>query len=87
MPEDAEEPLVSLVHAERLVESEAIHGYHPEGFGELSMRAGRMRILAAGVIAFFIGVPLTEKAFGQAFDIVDASVRLGLAIADSAGNS
>ncbi|HOO17922.1 MAG TPA: hypothetical protein PK920_13770 [Phycisphaerae bacterium] len=48
------------------------------------MRFKRLRVLAAGVAAFLVGVPLTERAFGQVFDIVEASIELGLAIADSA---
>ncbi len=56
--------------------------------GESTMRFARLRLLAAGVIAYLIGVPLTERAFAQSgADLVDASIGLGLAIADSAGNS
>jgi hypothetical protein len=51
------------------------------------MSFGKLRLFAAGLAAFLIGVPLTERAFGQVFDIIDASVNLGLAIADSAGGS
>jgi hypothetical protein len=47
----------------------------------------RIRLWSAGVIAFLVGVPLTEKAYGQGFDIVTASIDLALAIADSAGDS
>jgi len=47
----------------------------------------RIRAWTAAAIAFLIGVPLTEQAFAQASDIVDASIRLGLGIADSAGGS
>lgn len=51
------------------------------------MRFGRIRIWAAGLVAWFIGVPLTEKAMAQAGDIVRASFGLAGAIGDSAGNS
>jgi hypothetical protein len=51
------------------------------------MRLGRLRLFAAGVAAFLVGVPLTERAFGQVFEIIDASIALGVAIADSAGGS
>ena len=47
----------------------------------------RMRLYTAGLVAFLLGFPLTEKAFGQAGDIIDAGIDLGLAIADSAGDS
>ena len=51
------------------------------------MRVGKLRIYAAGLLAFLIGVPLTEKAFGQAEDIFSYSVGLAQAIAASAGGS
>ncbi len=48
----------------------------------------RMRLWLAGVVAFLIGVPLTEKAFGQTGGIVTSGIDLGLAIANaSAGES
>ncbi len=51
------------------------------------MSFGKLRLYAAGLAAFLIGVPLTEKAFGQAGDIIDASIGLAAAIIDSAGGS
>ncbi len=51
------------------------------------MRLSKLRIYTAGLLAFLIGVPLTEKAFGQAGDIVSASLGLAGAIASSAGAS
>ena len=52
------------------------------------MRFARMRWYAAGFLAFLIGVPLTEKAFGQGTgDIVYASLNLAGAIANSARGS
>ena len=51
------------------------------------MRFRRTRLWIAGVVAFAFGFPLSEKAFAGLFDVVDSSIGLGLAIADSAGNS
>lgn len=51
------------------------------------MRWTRWRLYAAGVLAFLLGIPLTERAFGQTGDIVRASFSLARAIADSAGDS
>ena len=47
----------------------------------------RTRIYVAGLLAFLLGVPLTEQAFGQVEDIVAASFSLAGAIANSAGAS
>ena len=47
----------------------------------------KLRWYSAGLLAFLVGVPLTEKAFGQAGDIVNASLDLAGAIANSAGHS
>ena len=47
----------------------------------------RIRLFAAGVVAFLLGVPLSEKAFGGTGDIIETSIGLGLSIADSAGDS
>ncbi len=47
----------------------------------------RMRLWFAGLIAFAIGFPFSEKAFGQEGDVVTSSIELGLAIADSADQS
>lgn len=51
------------------------------------MRFGRMRLLAAGLVAFLVGFPLSEKALAGATDIFGSSLDLGLAIADSANGS
>lgn len=51
------------------------------------MRFGRIRLWMAGLAAWMVGVPLTQKAFGQVGDIVSSSIGLGLSIADSAGGS
>jgi hypothetical protein len=48
----------------------------------------RIRLLLAGAIALLLGFPLSEKTFaGGVSDIVGSSINLGLAIADSAGDS
>lgn len=47
----------------------------------------RFRLYAAAVVAFLLGVPLTEKAMAQTGDIVFAGLNLADAIADSAGQS
>ena len=51
------------------------------------MRLSRLRLWTAGVVAFFLGFPLSDKVLAGAEDIIDSSVGLGLAIADSAGGS
>lgn len=51
------------------------------------MRLSRLRVYAAGLVAFLLGLPLTQKAFGQADDIIRASFNLADAIIDSAGDS
>lgn len=52
------------------------------------MRLGRMRLWAAGIVAFLMGVPLTEKALaGGTFDAVTSGFDLAFALADSAGGS
>lgn len=52
------------------------------------MRISKLRYYAAGLVAFLIGMPLTEKAFAQtAGDIVAASLSLADAIGASAGAS
>ncbi|MCA9250457.1 MAG: hypothetical protein R3E58_03265 [Phycisphaerae bacterium] len=51
------------------------------------MRFSKTRLWIAGAVAFMFGFPLSEKAFAGFFDVVDTSIGLGLAIADSAGNS
>lgn len=54
---------------------------------ESCMRISRTRLWAAGLVAFLLGFPFTEKVFAGAGDIVQSSLDLGLAIADSAGGS
>jgi hypothetical protein len=51
------------------------------------MRSSRLRLYAAGLLAFLIGVPLTEQAYGQVGDIIWSSVNLAGAIADASGGS
>lgn len=51
------------------------------------MRFKRIRLWVAGLVAFLLGFPLSDKVLAGAGDIFDASVGLGLAIADSAGSS
>jgi len=54
------------------------------------MRFGRIRFWAAALVAFLLGFPLAAQASAQSTsvsDILDSSLNLGLAIADSAGNS
>jgi len=54
------------------------------------MRFGRIRFWVAGLVAFLLGFPFAEQASAQSTnvtDIIDSSLNLGLAIADSAGNS
>ena len=46
----------------------------------------KLRLYVAGLVAFLLGMPLTEKAFG-AGDIVWASVDLAWAIADTSDGS
>lgn len=45
------------------------------------MRVNRFRLYMAGLVAFLIGMPLTQKAYGSAIDIFDAALYLGLSIA------
>ncbi len=47
----------------------------------------RLRTILAGLAAFLIGIPLTERAFGQTGDVIFSSLNLADAIADSAGDS
>ncbi len=47
----------------------------------------KLRLYLAGVVAFLIGMPLTERALGQTGQIIDASIDLAAAIVDSAGDS
>ena len=51
------------------------------------MKIRKTRFYLAGLVAFLIGVPLTEKAFGQTGDIISAAIGLAGAIANSAGAS
>jgi hypothetical protein len=48
------------------------------------MKLHKIRLYVAGLFAFLIGVPLTERAFAGTGDIIDASVGLAGAIVDSA---
>ena len=48
----------------------------------------RARYYIAGMIAFLVGVPLTEEAFAASgSSLIGAAIDLGLAIAGSAGDS
>ena len=52
------------------------------------MRLRRVRLWAAGLVAFLMGIPFTERVLGGgSWDVFDSSLDLGLAIADSAGGS
>lgn len=51
------------------------------------MRLRKVRLYAAGLIAFLIGMPLTEQAYAQTGDIIWAGINLAAAVADSAGQS
>jgi hypothetical protein len=45
-----------------------------------------MRIYTAGLLAFLLGVPLTERAFAQGWDILNSSLGLAGAISNAAGS-
>lgn len=47
----------------------------------------RLRLYIAGLVALLLGVPLTEKVFAGADDIVWSSIDLGWAIAHSSDGS
>lgn len=51
------------------------------------MKLKKLRLYVAGLVAFVAGMPLTEKAFADTGDVVDASLGLASAIIDSAGRS
>ena len=51
------------------------------------MNTSKLRLYVAGVVAFLIGMPLTERAFGSTGDIISSSVDLAGAIMNSAGRS
>lgn len=51
------------------------------------MRFKRIRLWAAGLLAWLVGVPLSEQALAQPGGIVDASLGLAFSIANSAGRS
>jgi hypothetical protein len=51
------------------------------------MRFGRIRLWIAGMVAFLLGFPLSDKVLASGWDIFESSVGLGFAIADSAGDS
>ena len=46
----------------------------------------RIRMMLAGLAAFLIGVPLTERAFAQ-YGIFEASLDLAFSIADASDGS
>jgi hypothetical protein len=47
----------------------------------------KLRLYSAGLLAFLVGVPMTEQALAQTGDIINASLSLAAAIIDSAGRS
>ena len=47
----------------------------------------KMRLYLAGLVAFLIGMPLTQQAFAQSQDILSASLGLAGSITDSVGQS
>lgn len=51
------------------------------------MRFSRIRLWIAGLVAFLMGFPLSEKVLAGGSDIFGSSLGLGLAIADSAEGS
>lgn len=51
------------------------------------MRLTRLRFWCAAVVAFLLGIPFTESAVAQGFDVFRSSLDLGLSIADSVGGS
>lgn len=51
------------------------------------MTVQRVRLFLAGLAAFLVGVPLTEKAAAQIFDIVGTGIGLGFAVADASDGS
>ncbi len=51
------------------------------------MNMRKVHFYLAGLVAFLIGMPLTEKAFGQSEDILNASLGLAGSVANSAGQS
>jgi hypothetical protein len=46
------------------------------------MFSKKWRIYLAGLVAFLIGFPLTERAFGGVTDIITSGFDLGFSIAD-----
>jgi len=54
---------------------------------EAHMGFDKPRLYMAGLIAFLLGVPLTEKAFGRTEDIVWTAFDLAGAIADASDGS
>jgi hypothetical protein len=52
------------------------------------MRFSKIRLWAAGLVAFLFGFPLTEKVLAaSSWDVIGSSIDLGMSIADSAGDS
>jgi hypothetical protein len=53
----------------------------------VSEKMTRIRLFLAGLAAFLVGVPLTERAFAQVGGIFWSSLDLGLSIADASDGS
>jgi len=51
------------------------------------MSLRKLRLYAAGVVAFLIGMPLTEQAVAGTGDVIWAGINLAAAVADSVGRS
>ncbi len=52
------------------------------------MVVNRMRLFIAGMVAFLIGVPLTERVFAaDGWDITWSALDLGFAIADASSGA
>lgn len=51
------------------------------------MNLKKLRLYAAGLLAFLVGMPLTEQALAQTGDIISASLDLAGAIGSSVGKS
>ncbi len=54
---------------------------------EQVMKITRVRLFVAGIVAFMMGIPFTERVFAGGSDVVGSAIDLGLAIADSAQGS
>ncbi len=51
------------------------------------MRLRKARLYMAGLVAFLLGMPLTEKAFAGISDIIFSGIDLGFSIADASDGS